>query len=275
MDFLHLIVLAVVQGIAEYLPISSSAHLILVPHLLGWPDQGLIFDLSLHLGTLLAVVVYFRSDVARMFGGLFSLATGHYRESSARLVLNLMAATVPVGVAGLLVMDAIKTQGRHMEIIAFTTIVFGLMLWYADKLARKEAPLGKEAMQKLDDITLPTALMWGVYQAVALVPGVSRSGISVIGGRALGASRKLAGEFGSLMSIPVTLLAVLASMGDITSDLNWHNAFGTLATGSIVSFIFGIAGIHILMTWCARVGYMPFVIYRLGLGLFLFWFVFA
>jgi undecaprenyl-diphosphatase len=275
MDFFHLVVLAIVQGIAEFLPISSSAHLILVPQLLGWPDQGLIFDLSLHLGTLLACFVYFRKDVGRMFAGAFRLAMGQYRDSNARLVLNLVAATLPVGVAGLMAMDLIKVYGRDMHIVAFTTIVFGLLLWYADHLARKEAPLGKERLQTLDDITLPTALMWGVYQAVALVPGVSRSGFSVVGGRALGASRKLAGEFGTLMSIPVTLLAVLASMGDVTSDLNWHNAFSTLATGALVSFVFALAGIHLLVTWCARIGYMPFVLYRLALGMVLVWFIVA
>lgn len=262
MDIFHIITLAVVQGITEFLPISSSAHLILVPHVLGWPDQGLVFDLSLHLGTLLAVMVYFRADILRMLAGLLALAQGRYRDDGARLVLNLAAATIPVGLAGLSLMSFIKSHGRDVHIIAFTTIVFGGLLWYADYLARQK----KETLTRVEDISLPMALVWGVYQAIALVPGVSRSGICVIGGRALGATRAVAGQFGSLMSIPVTLLAVLASLGNIDATLNWHNAFTTLALGAGLSFVFALIGIDVLVRWCARAGYMPFVIYRLVLG---------
>lgn len=272
METPHLILLAIVQGIAEFLPISSSAHLVLVPRLLGWEDQGLIFDLSLHLGTLIAVMVYFRADILNMLAGLIALLRGKYRDDNARLLLNLTVATIPVGLAGLAMMDLIQTAGRDLHIIAFTTIVFGLLLWFADYQARtrKEG----DTLTALNHITLGTALTWGVYQAVALIPGVSRSGICVIGGRALGATRKVAGEFGSLMSIPVTLLAVLASLGDVDASLNWHNAFTTLALGAFFSFLFALAGIHILITWCSRMGYMPFVLYRMALGALLIGFIF-
>lgn len=265
MDFLHLVVLAVVQGITEFLPISSSAHLVLVPKLLGWADQGLIFDISLHFGTLGAVIAYFRRDVAAMFGGLASLAMGRYREANARLLVNLVAATLPVGAVGLMVKDVIESQGRDMLLLAFTSIVFGILLWYADVLARRRS--GGDSLTRVDDITLPTALMWGVYQAIALIPGVSRSGICVTGGRALGASRELAGHFGSLMAIPTILLAVLLSLGDISSELNWHNAGTTLLTGAAVSFVCALAGIKLLVEWCARVGYLPFTLYRVVLGM--------
>ncbi|MCP5405143.1 MAG: undecaprenyl-diphosphate phosphatase [Pseudomonadaceae bacterium] len=266
MDFLHLVVLAVVQGITEFLPISSSGHLVLVPHLLGWEDQGLIFDISLHFGTLGAVLVYFRRDVAAMFGGLVSLLTGRYRDSGARLVVNLVTATIPVGLAGLAVKDVIESYGRDVLLLAFTSIVFGLLLWYADVLARRRPA---DVLRTVDDISLPTALMWGVYQAMALVPGVSRSGICVTGGRAMGATRELAGHFGSLMAIPTITLAMLLSLGDISSELNWHNAGSTLLTGAAVSFVCGLIGIKLLVEWCARVGYVPFVVYRIVLGLVL------
>lgn len=264
MDFLHLVILAVVQGITEFLPVSSSAHLVLVPHLLGWEDQGLIFDISLHFGTLGAVMVYFRRDVAAMLGGVLSLMRGRYREPGARLVVNLALATVPVGVAGLMVKDMIESQGRDILLLAFTSIVFGLLLWYADVLARRR-PQG-DTLASVQDITVPTALMWGVYQAIALIPGVSRSGICVTGGRALGATRELAGHFGSLMAIPTITLAVLLSLGDISSDLNWHNAGSTLLTGAAVSFVCALLGIKLLVEWCARVGYLPFTVYRVLLG---------
>lgn len=263
MDFLHLIVLAVVQGITEFLPISSSAHLVLVPKLLGWPDQGMIFDISLHFGTLGAVMWYFRKDVATMLWGTLNLIRGRYRDDGARLVLNLGVATIPVGLAGLMVKDMIETQARDMFLLACTSIVFGVLLWYADYLARQRTD---DSLKTVQDVTLGTALVWGIYQAVALIPGVSRSGICVIGGRALGATRELAGHFGSLMAIPTILLAVMLSLGDVTSDLNWHNAGTTLLLGSVISFVCGIVGIDLLVRWCARVGYMPFVIYRLLLG---------
>lgn len=262
MDTLHLVTLAIVQGIAEFLPISSSAHLVLVPKLLGWPDQGLVFDLALHFGTLGACLWYFRADIGHMFGGLLSLARGRYRDANARLLINLAVATIPVGVAGLMLKDIIEHQMRDAILIAFTSIWFGVLLWYADVLARRQP----DTIHNVNDITLGTAFLWGIYQAIALIPGVSRSGISVIGGRALGATRETAGKFGTLMSIPVTALVVLVSFGDVTTDLNWHTAFTTLALGTAVSFVFALAGIHLLVTWCAKVGYVPFMIYRILLG---------
>ncbi|MFZ2587561.1 MAG: undecaprenyl-diphosphate phosphatase [Alphaproteobacteria bacterium] len=262
METLHLITLAIVQGIAEFLPISSSAHLVLVPKLLGWPDQGLVFDLALHFGTLGACLWYFRADVAAMFGGLFSLAQGRYRAENARLVLNLAVATIPVGLVGLMVKDMIENQMRDALLIAFTSIWFGVLLWYADVLARRTP----DTIKTIHDISLGTALVWGIYQAVALIPGVSRSGICVIGGRALGATREIAGRFGSLMSIPVTALVVLVSFGNINASLNWHNAFSTLALGTVVSFVFALIGIDLLVRWGSRVGYLPFALYRIALG---------
>lgn len=267
MDFLHLLVLGAVQGLTEFLPVSSSAHLVLVPHLLGWEDQGLVFDIALHFGTLGAVLVYFRNDVKAMFGGVFSLMLGRYRDPGARLVLNLIAATVPIAIAGLLLKHLIEAQARDVLIIGFTSIVFGLLLGHADKRAVADSDRAPE-IKGVADVTIPRALFWGLFQAMAIIPGVSRSGICITAGRCMGATREASAHFASLMIIPTVTLAVLATIADTSAEaVNWHNAFSTILTGVAVSFAVGLVAIHILIGWCSRKGYWPFVVYRVALGL--------
>ncbi|MEM1082071.1 MAG: undecaprenyl-diphosphate phosphatase, partial [Pseudomonadota bacterium] len=181
MTWLEIIVLAVVQGMTEFLPISSSGHLVLAPALLGWSDQGIAFDVAVHVGTLAAVVWFFRTDIARMvqaFLGQWSGAQSETRRHDARLAWFLILATIPVGLVGILFKDFIEANLRSPAIIAATTAGFGVALWLAERFGNKA--------RELDKIRLVDALAIGVSQALALVPGTSRSGVTMTTGLFLG-----------------------------------------------------------------------------------------
>jgi undecaprenyl-diphosphatase UppP len=181
MDWLNLIVLAVVQGVTEFLPISSSAHLILVPQLMDWQDQGLAIDVAMHIGTLIAVMAYFHGEVWRMIRGGLNLVAGR-PDGDTRLLLQLALATIPVVIVGFLLRDIVATTFRSPLLIATTTIGFGILLWIADRK-------GEISERALAGMTYRDALLIGVFQAIALVPGVSRSGITMTAGLFLAFSR--------------------------------------------------------------------------------------
>jgi undecaprenyl-diphosphatase len=262
MDNLHAVWLALLQGLTEFLPISSSAHLILVPKLLGWTDQGLAFDVAVHVGTLLAVVIYFRSDVMRLLHAWWRSVMRREQTADARLAWLLLLGTLPVAVAGLLLHDIVEAQLRSPHVIALATIGFGILLWIADLRGRQTRT--EREMGVVD-------VLWiGFAQALALIPGTSRSGITMTAGLALGLTRTAAARFSFLLSIPVILMA-----GGYEARELVHQAgsvpWGAILLGTVVAAISAWLSILLFLRLIERVGMLPFVIYRLLLGCLLLW----
>lgn len=257
MSILEVVVLALIQGLTEFLPISSSAHLILPSVLFGWQDQGLAFDLVLNIGTLAAVLIYFRREVADMsVAWVGSLKTKKQTQDS-KLAWWILWATVPAAAIGFLGKDLVETYLRSGYVIAVTTILFGLLLWWAD---------AKSLQIKTEYQTgLKGALIIGFAQVLALIPGTSRSGITLTAGLMLGLTRNAAARFSFLMSIPIIALASgYDLLKFILSDqyVDWNS----LLLGAGVSFISAILCIHVFLLLLNKVGMLPFVIYRLLLG---------
>lgn len=264
MDILQTIVLALVQGLTEFLPISSSAHLILVPVLTGWQDQGLAFDVAVHVGSLLAVMLYFRRDIVTVtMAGLGSIKTRKV-DGDARLAWAIVLGTIPVGLAGLLFADIIATQLRSPLVIATTTIVFGLLLWFADR--HGNTGRNEHQLRWIDILVI------GLAQAVALIPGTSRSGITMTAGLLMGLDRVGAARFSFLLSIPVIILAgglETVKLVQAKTAVDW----GSLVAGTVLAFVAAYSCIHFFLKWLPKIGMLPFVIYRIGLGAILFvWF---
>lgn len=256
MTVLHAIVLALVQGVTEFLPISSSAHLILVPVVFGWVDQGLAFDVAVHLGALIAVLAYFRHDVAGLARGSLAWLGGGGMNPQARLALWIALGTVPVGLAGLLLGGQVEAHLRDPRIIAATTIVFALLLWWAD---------ARRAGRPLDSMGWRDVLLIGLAQALALIPGTSRSGITMTAALAAGLSREAAARFSFLLSIPVILLASglkgLELLGS-TAAVDW----AAMLVGTLVSAVSAYVCIALFLGTITRLGFLPWVVYRLVLG---------
>jgi len=253
MDFTQAAVLALIQGLTEFLPISSSAHLILVPVVSGWQDQGLAYDIAAHLGTLVAVCGYFRRDLGAVGTGVLR---GH-ATPEARLGWLLVWATVPVAGAGLLLHDVIALEFRSPRIIALTTIGFGLLLWYADRTGSR--------MRVEGSIGPRDALLIGCAQALALIPGTSRSGITITAGLLLGLTRQAAARFSFLMAVPVTALAVLRETWEVAGA--GHQApWSGLALVAVLAGASAWLCIWAFLRLLDRIGMAPFAIYRLVLG---------
>lgn len=260
-DWVQALILAIVQGLTEFLPISSSAHLVLPSQLLGWPDQGLAFDVAVHFGTLLAVMVYYRRDLYRIALDWIRRPLPVESGADGRMVWYIGFATVPAGVVGLAGGQFIEGELRNLLVIATTTLVFGILLGYADRLAARSP--GSAAL------TLPMALMIGMAQGLAPVPGVSRSGITITAALLLGLGRQEAARFSFLLSIPV-----IASAGALKS---WELAGGTdpvdwglLVLGVLVSGVTAYLCIATFLKLLDRLGLMPFVYYRIALALVLY-----
>lgn len=267
MELLQIVVLALVQGVTEFLPISSSAHLILVPVLTGWPDQGLGLDVAMHAGTLAAVVTYFHRDTAAMVRGGCDLVRGKAGED-ARLALLLLIGTAPVVVAGYLLKESVASDWRNPLLIAATTIGFAFVLWAADRSA------GAQKGAEVAAMTLAAAFIIGMAQTVALVPGVSRSGITMTAALLLGYRRTASARFSLLLSIPTTAAAAALTGIDL-----WQSGDQALQVdalfAAVLSFVAALAAIAFLMRWLRRATFMPFVWYRLGLGLALLAWIYA
>lgn len=266
MSWIQVIVLAVVQGVTEFLPISSSAHLILFSKWLGWPDQGLAFDIAVHAGSLLAVIAYLRRDLVHIARGLLPGRTG-VGDPLARLAWPLLVATLPVAVTGLLLQDWVATGGRSPTVLAITSIVFGILLGVADRLGRRRRPL--ESSGWLDLLTM------GLAQALAVVPGTSRSGVTMTAGLATGLTRTAAARLSFLLSVPVGLLVAAKDVIDIGRGVEVR--LDHLAVGFVVAAIAAFVSIDALLRWLKRRGMAPFVAYRVLLGAVLlaeaiFWF---
>ena len=250
MTYLQSAVLGVVQGATEFLPVSSSGHLVLVPWLLGWPDQGLAFDAAMHVGTLAALLLYFRGDLWRMLTGL-----------DQRLAVLLVVGTIPGGIAGLLLEKQIDARLRDPMIIAAMLIFWGLIMWVADRHADRSP----RTILEPRSVTWGAAMTVGVAQALALIPGTSRSGITITAGLFAGLSRAAAARFAFLLGIPITgaagglkLLSLLRHGSDV--------AVGPLLTGVVVSCAAGLVAVWFLVNFLEKRSLLPFVIYRCALG---------
>ena len=260
MTLIQIIVLSLIQGLTEFLPVSSSAHLILGSKVFSWPDQGLVFDVATHLGTLLAVLVYFRKDLWSMVTPWFGSDEGN--EASRKLGLTLVVASIPAIVAAGLLHGWVESALRDIRVIAFSTIGFGLLLWWADaRFARN---------RQLTDMTMKSGLLIGLAQMLALVPGTSRSGITITMGRMLGFNADTAARFSFLLSIPIIAAAgaygVLRMLMDDAS-IDWFQFGLAIAFSALAGWLCIAAFLALLQ----RVGLLPFVIYRLALGVALLW----
>lgn len=261
MDFLQILVLALVQGLTEFLPVSSSAHLILVPILTGWEDQGLAFDVAVHVGTLCAVVLYFRSEISKMFVSWVASVTGRGFDRDAKLAWAVLFGTIPVGLVGLFFKDFIELHLRSPEVLATATLVFAFMLWWADAKSRGERD---EYSIKWMDV-----LFIGLAQALALIPGTSRSGATMTAGLFLGLSRKASARFSFLLSIPVIVLAGGLETLDYLKEANIDD-MQPLMLGALLSGVSAYFCIHYFLKLLEKIGMLPFVIYRIILAIFLF-----
>lgn len=251
------LLLALVQGLTEFLPISSSAHLVIPALLLGWEDQGLAFDVAVHVGTLLAVVLYYRRELLHMSASCTALLRGQPVNDDVRLVCYLAMATLPVVVVGFLADDYIESRLRSLPVIATTTLVFGLLLGLADRRSRSGAPLRS--------LTAGVALLIGLAQALAPVPGVSRSGITISAGLLLGLDRATAARFAFLLSIPVIAgagLLKVVQLSQQSAPVNWL----LLSVSALVAAVTAYACISLFLRLLERVGLMPFVHYRIALA---------
>jgi len=259
MDWLQAVLLALLQGFTEFLPISSSAHLILPSQLLGWVEQGLAFDVAVHVGSLVAVLIYFRKEVVEMINAWFAWVFKGEKSTNGRLAWAVLWGTVPVGLVGITFsyFKVVDNYLRATEVIAATTIIFAFVLWWADSRAK----------EKRDEHTLNVKdiLFIGCAQALALVPGTSRSGITMTAGLLLGLTRTAAARFSFLLSIPAIILpGGLKSYELATSDLpvDWN----MLLIGAAVSAIAAITCIHYFLILLEKIGFKPFIFYRLALG---------
>ncbi len=260
-EWLQAFWLALIQGITEFLPISSSGHLALLPSLFDWPDQGLPFDVAIHVGTLAAVVVYFRKDLLLILGDWTrSLYTGQTTIHS-KLAWFIVFTTALTGIAGLALEDVIINAARKPVPIALATIVFGIVLGLADRLGRKA--------RALESLGWKDALLIGCAQVLALIPGTSRSGITISAGMMAGLTREAATRFSFLMAIPVIALAGIWQARNIMVDstqAEWQTHWGILAFASLVSASVAFVCVHYFLQFVQRFSLMPFVIYRLILG---------
>ena len=258
MDLFQAFILAVIQGFTEFLPISSSAHLILPAEVFGWPDQGLAFDVAVHVGTLMAVVIYFRAEVLRLAMAWFSWFGGA-RSSDTQLAWMIIFATTPAVLAGLSFNNLIESYLRSGWVIAATTIFFGALLWYADVVGKR--------LKSRDSMTWQHMMLIGLAQAIALIPGTSRSGITMTAALLLGYKREVAASISFLLSIP--LIAAAGSYKTIelleSPSVEWL----PVLFGLTISFLCAYLCIKLFMRWLDHIGMLPFVIYRFLLGILL------
>jgi undecaprenyl-diphosphatase len=261
MTLFHIFIVAVVQGLTEFLPISSSGHLILLPQLTGMADQGLVIDVAVHVGTLFAVMLYFWSDVRLAIIGLPHALFGRLDTPGARLAMLLLVATVPVIILGLLLkLSGLQDGLRSLTVIGWTTLIFGFLLYWADRKG--------ESDKKMAAWSYGDAIKLGLWQAVALIPGTSRSGIVITGARFLGFERHDAARISMLMSIPTIaasglLLAADAALQADTAILR----DGAIA--AVFAFVAALLALTFMMRLLNVLSFTPYVVYRLLLGIVL------
>ncbi|MGE4350316.1 MAG: undecaprenyl-diphosphate phosphatase [Candidatus Berkiella sp.] len=257
-EWLNVILLALTQGLTEFLPVSSSAHLILLPLIMHTPDQGLVFDISLHIGTLLAVLYYFRVKIKWLILGFFkSFKPKTKLGVHSKLAWSLIIGSLPIAIGGVLLHSTIENFARSPLVIGYASILFGLLLYFAERVGSQT--------RSLRSFTLKNALFIGCMQVMALIPGTSRSGITLTGGLFLGFNRKTAATFSFLLSIPAILMAgTYASTQLINTSINMH--WYDFVIGISVSAISAFCCIHLFLKLINKIGLLPFVIYRIILG---------
>ena len=258
MSMWHVTMLALIQGLTEFLPISSSAHLILVPSVAGWEDQGLAFDVAVHVGTLAAVLTYFRRDIRRLAADWWFSLTRRRRHGSSPLAWAVLFGTIPVGLAGLLFGGLVEQYLRSPLVIGAASIGFGLLLWWADAVGSRS--------RDEHGLTWRDVVVVGCAQALALIPGTSRSGITITAGLAMGLTRTAAARFSFLLAVPVIVLAGgLEAYQGLTEQttVNWW----AVSLGAFISGVSAYLCIHWFLKLLDRIGMLPFVIYRVVLGL--------
>ena len=270
MDWLQVVILSLIQGITEFLPISSSAHLIIPAQLSAWPDQGLAFDVAVHFGTLIAVIAYFRTELATMLAstlgapaqlrahGWHAVISAQDGDSDIRQVLQLVAATLPIVIVGFLAQDIIDSALRSITVIATTTLVFGLALWYADSRPQQQK-----------NMTFPAALLIGLAQCIALIPGTSRSGITITAALMVGLGRTQSARFSFLLAIPTIFGAQLLMMLDLSLAELLNDAL-VMSSAATLAGLSAYVCIHFFIALVERTGMRPYVYYRIILGLTLF-----
>ncbi len=258
-DVFRATVLALIQGLTEFLPVSSSAHLILPSELFGWEDQGLSFDMALHLGSLIAVLVYFRKDLLTIAGGIIRQIGQKQHSEGSRLGWHLVLATIPAMVAGLLFEHAVETRLRSVHVIIITTIVYGILLGVADRMALQT--------RSLQQMTWRTSLVIGLAQMLAIIPGTSRSGITMTAALFSNLTRAEAARFSFLLSIPTIGGAALLKMIELmrSHGVNWHELIYAMTVAAITAYLC----IHYFLKLIANISFIPFVVYRVVLGLVL------
>ncbi|WP_306371244.1 undecaprenyl-diphosphate phosphatase [Nocardiopsis sp. CC223A] len=258
MSIFEAVVLGLIQGLTEFLPVSSSAHLRVFAAFFQWPDPGAAFTAVTQIGTELAVVVYFRKRIwAVISTWLRSLFDRDLRgDVNARIGWYVILATIPIGVLGLLLEEQIDSAFRDLRLIALSLIVFGLILGAVDHFARRE--------RELEDLTLGRGITFGLFQTLALIPGVSRSGATITGGRMLGFNRPAAAEFAFLIALPAVFASGLYKMLDIGGGE--YAGWGATIVGTLVAFVIGYIVIAWLMRFISTHSFMPFVYYRIALG---------
>lgn len=261
MTMFHLILVALLQGVAEFLPVSSSGHLILVPYFTGLQDQGHFIDVAVHVGSLFAVIAYFWSDVKIAAIGTTRLIRGKVDTTGARLALHLCIATVPVAIAGLVVKVAgWEDMLRSIALIGWTILIFGLVLYWADRSGK--------STKTAQDWTLKDAIIMGLWQVLALLPGTSRSGITITGARRLGYGREEAARLSMLMSIPTIIASGLLVGGKVIATAD-AAVLRDGAIAAVFSFFAALLVLTLMMRLLRSVSFTPYVVYRVVLGLVL------
>ena len=260
MTLIQVVILAIVQGLTEFLPVSSSGHLVLVPYLFAWADQGLAFDVAVHFGSLAAVCIYFRKDMASILAGGMRLLGDNITTPESRLAQAIALGTVPAALAGLLFASWIEANLRDPLVIVYTLSGFGILMAIADRVGRRE--------RNISGVGFRDAVIIGFAQALSLVPGTSRSGVTITAARFLGFGRQDAARFSFLLSAPVIFLAAMYKLialilGDAAV------AWGHLGLGALLACVVAYLSIEFFMRIVTRIGLAPFAIYRLILAAFI------
>ena len=261
MSFLEAIILAIIEGLTEFLPVSSSGHLILISELSSAPDQGQAIDVAVHIGTLFAVVIFFWRDVAMGLAGIPRMLTGRIDTAGSKLAFLLMIATIPAIAFGLVLkLTGLSDAMRSMTVIGWTMLLFGLLLWWADQ---------RGTIEKTEaDWTTRDAIKMGLWQAVALIPGTSRSGICITAGRMLGYSRQDSAKLAMLMSIPTIVASGVLLGVEVIATADAQVARDG-AVAAVMSFVAALFALSIMMRLLRSISFTPYVIYRVALGIVL------
>lgn len=266
LSYLQISILALIQGVTEFLPISSSAHLILPSLLFDWPDQGLTFDVAVHLGTLFAVLFYFRRDVLSLFLAWFRQITGGQSTQESKLAWIVIVATIPGALAGFFANDLVENYGRSLIVLAFTSFLFAVLLWFSDFKSRRSLQLA--------DLTWKHALLLGFAQALALIPGTSRSGITITAALFCNLNRKASAKISFLMAIPIIFGSFLLRSMQMLDGGPVDAYLMQLFIGMVIAGGVAFVCIHYFMQLIEKIGVLPFVLYRCGLSVILFGLVF-